>query len=136
MLLRLISREPLLVIMSKPTAKEPEKLPLDAILKKAGKRALGGGIPGAVAMAAQVVTLMPLRTTMNVSDWYHSLSSTRSVIMSSSRINAPAYSSDDVTVLNYECHYREWIAHGLPRSPFLTLYCVSALYLLNWLRIY
>lgn len=53
--------------MSKPAAKEPERLPLDVIMKKAGKRALGGGIPGAVAMGAQVATLMPLRTTMNVS---------------------------------------------------------------------
>jgi hypothetical protein len=50
--------------MSKPA--EPERLPLDVILKKAGKRALGGGVPGAIAMGAQVVTLMPLRTTMNV----------------------------------------------------------------------
>jgi hypothetical protein len=47
--------------------KEPERLPIDVILKKAGKRAIGGGVPGAVAMATQVVTLMPLRTTMNVS---------------------------------------------------------------------
>jgi hypothetical protein len=46
--------------------KERERLPLNVILKKAGKRALGGGVPGAVAMATQVVTLMPLRTTMNV----------------------------------------------------------------------
>ena len=46
--------------------KEPERLPLNVILKKAGKRALGGGVPGAIAMATQVVTLMPLRTTMNV----------------------------------------------------------------------
>lgn len=52
--------------MSKPAAREPEALPLNVVLRKAGKRALGGGIPGAVAMAAQVVTLMPLRTTMNV----------------------------------------------------------------------
>lgn len=42
---------------SKPSTRE--------ILRKAGKRALGGGIPGAAAMAAQVVTLMPLRSTMN-----------------------------------------------------------------------
>lgn len=35
------------------------------ILRKAGKRALGGGVPGAIAMGAQVVTLMPLRSTMN-----------------------------------------------------------------------
>jgi hypothetical protein len=46
--------------------KESERLPLNVILKKAGKRALGGGVPGAIAMATQVVTLMPLRTTMNV----------------------------------------------------------------------
>jgi len=41
-----------------------EKRPLSAILAQAGKSALGGGIPGAMAMAVQVVTLMPLRTTM------------------------------------------------------------------------
>lgn len=44
---------------------DQQRPPLNEILKKAGKRALGGGIPGAVAMAAQVVTLMPLRSTMN-----------------------------------------------------------------------
>lgn len=48
------------------TEKEPERLPLSVIMKKASKRALGGGLPGAAAMATQVVTLMPLRTTMNV----------------------------------------------------------------------
>lgn len=42
-----------------------ERPPLGEIFRKAGKRALGGGVPGAVAMAAQVVTLMPLRSTMN-----------------------------------------------------------------------
>lgn len=36
-----------------------------AIFKKAGKRALGGGIPGAAAGLIQVVTLMWLRTIMN-----------------------------------------------------------------------
>eukprot|EP00039_Didymoeca_costata_P020008 m.339702 g.339702 ORF g.339702 m.339702 type:complete len:295 (-) comp18921_c0_seq1:61-945(-) len=35
------------------------------VLKRAGKRALGGGIPGAIAMVLQVVLLMWLRTTMN-----------------------------------------------------------------------
>lgn len=38
---------------------------MSEIFKKAGKRALGGGIPGAVAMGTQVLTLMPLRSTMN-----------------------------------------------------------------------
>lgn len=47
-------------------APDAERTPLSVILKKAGKRALGGGLPGAVAMGAQVITLMPLRTTMNV----------------------------------------------------------------------
>jgi len=41
----------------KPTLKET--------LKKAGKRALGGGTAGAVAMVAQVSALMWMRTTMN-----------------------------------------------------------------------
>lgn len=38
---------------------------LSHILKRAGKRALGGGISGAVAGVAQVLALMWLRTTMN-----------------------------------------------------------------------
>ena len=42
-----------------------EQPPAGEILKKAGKRALGGGLPGAVAMGVQVLTLMPLRSTMN-----------------------------------------------------------------------
>lgn len=42
-----------------------DRPPTSEILRKAGKRAIGGGIPGAVAMATQVVTLMPLRSTMN-----------------------------------------------------------------------
>ncbi|KAK9808597.1 hypothetical protein WJX72_000238 [[Myrmecia] bisecta] len=43
--------------------KEPE--PLGEVLKRAGKRALGGGIPGAAAMGIQVLSLMWLRTTVN-----------------------------------------------------------------------
>lgn len=39
--------------------------PLGEVLKKAGKRALGGGIPGAAAMGIQVASLMWLRTTVN-----------------------------------------------------------------------
>ena len=35
------------------------------IMKKAGKKALGGGISGLIAGVIQVVTLMWLRTTMN-----------------------------------------------------------------------
>lgn len=46
--------------------KPKPRLSYSEIMRKAGKRALGGGIPGAVAMATQVVTLLPLRTTMNV----------------------------------------------------------------------
>lgn len=44
-----------------PTTKEP----LGETLKKAGKRALGGGLPGAAAMGVQVLSLMWLRTTVN-----------------------------------------------------------------------
>ena len=36
-----------------------------ALIAEAAKRALGGGIPGAVAMVLQVLLLMWLRTTMN-----------------------------------------------------------------------
>ena len=42
-----------------------EKRPLSEILKESGRRALGGGLPGAMAMGVQVVSLMWLRTTMN-----------------------------------------------------------------------
>ena len=44
---------------------EDESRPLSAILAEAGKRALGGGLPGAMAMGVQVGALMWLRTTMN-----------------------------------------------------------------------
>jgi len=43
---------------------DPEQS-LSEILAKAGKRALGGGLPGAAAMVVQVGGLMWLRTTMN-----------------------------------------------------------------------
>lgn len=56
-----------------------QRPPLKEIFKKAGKRALGGGVPGAVAMGAQVVTLMPLRSTMNYQYRYGN-SSTMSAI--------------------------------------------------------
>ena len=44
-------------------SKEEESL--GDVLRKAGKRALGGGIPGAAAMGIQVMSLMWLRTTVN-----------------------------------------------------------------------
>ena len=40
--------------------------PLSTVLARAGWRALGGGAAGAAAMAVSVVTLMPLRTLVNV----------------------------------------------------------------------
>jgi len=45
------------------TNKKPQSL--NEILLKAGRRGLGGGIPGAMAGVIQVVTLMWLRTIMN-----------------------------------------------------------------------
>jgi len=51
--------------MAANSAEKREQKPLSEILANSGKRALGGGLPGAAAMAVQVVTLMPLRTTMN-----------------------------------------------------------------------
>jgi hypothetical protein len=39
--------------------------PLSVVLKRAGKKALGGGIAGALAMVAQVALLMWMRTVMN-----------------------------------------------------------------------
>lgn len=38
--------------------------PLSQILREAGKKALGGGIPGALAMVVQVLALMWMRTTI------------------------------------------------------------------------
>lgn len=43
---------------------EPE--PLADTLRRAGRAALGGGVPGALAMGANVAALMPLRTVVNV----------------------------------------------------------------------
>ena len=52
-----------------PTAEKvppkKEKLTLNQILYRAGKRGLGGGIPGAIAGAIQVLSLMWLRTIIN-----------------------------------------------------------------------
>lgn len=45
---------------------EEKKAPgMDEIMNKAVKRALGGGIPGMVAMVIQVFALMWMRTTIN-----------------------------------------------------------------------
>jgi hypothetical protein len=49
----------------KKPALEEKAMTLNQILIKAGKRGLGGGIPGAVAGAVQVLTLMWLRTIIN-----------------------------------------------------------------------
>ena len=46
-------------------ARKKEVEPLSAVLKHAGKKALGGGIAGALAMVAQVALLMWMRTVMN-----------------------------------------------------------------------
>lgn len=53
-----------------------EKEPLADILKRAGKRSLGGGLPGAAAMGVQVLSLMWLRTTVNYQYRYPQYSST------------------------------------------------------------
>jgi hypothetical protein len=42
-----------------------EQQPLSEVLRNAGRKALGGGIPGAVAMGLNVLSLMWLRTTIN-----------------------------------------------------------------------
>ena len=49
----------------KDVKKNGEKKSMGEILKAAGMRALGGGIPGAAAMFLQVGSLMWMRTTMN-----------------------------------------------------------------------
>mmetsp|Transcript_15686 Transcript_15686/g.17717 ORF Transcript_15686/g.17717 Transcript_15686/m.17717 type:complete len:313 (-) Transcript_15686:273-1211(-) len=58
--------------------KAPVKAPptMKEILEKAGKRALGGGLPGAMAMGIQVGSLMWLRTTMNYQYRYGTSTST------------------------------------------------------------
>ena len=42
----------------------PKKASMREIFARAGKKALGGGIPGALAMVVQVVALMWMRTTI------------------------------------------------------------------------
>ena len=48
-----------------PKKEEKVAEPLSVVLKRAGKKALGGGIAGAMAMVAQVALLMWMRTVMN-----------------------------------------------------------------------
>lgn len=55
-----------------------EGQPLGDVLRNAGKKALGGGIPGAAAMAVQVVSLMWLRTTVNY-QYRYGLSTTQAL---------------------------------------------------------
>jgi len=45
----------------KHTPKKPKTMTLNQILIKAGKRGLGGGLPGAIAGVVQVLSLMWLR---------------------------------------------------------------------------
>ena len=45
--------------------KPKEKEDLKVVLQKAAKRAVGGGVPGALAMVIQVLALMWMRTTIN-----------------------------------------------------------------------
>lgn len=52
-------------IESSSTKVPKEKLSLNQILYRAGKRGLGGGIPGAIAGGFQVLSLMWLRTIIN-----------------------------------------------------------------------
>lgn len=56
--------QPMFIISATATAVKP-KPDLGAILSKAANRALGGGLPGACAMALQVLSLMWMRTTIN-----------------------------------------------------------------------
>lgn len=52
------------------TTPEKERVSLDQILIRAGKKGLGGGIPGALAGIVQVLTLMWLRTIINFQSRY------------------------------------------------------------------
>ena len=49
---------------------KPAAPPLAQVLRDAGKKALGGGIAGALAMVVQVVALMWMRTTINFQHKY------------------------------------------------------------------
>jgi hypothetical protein len=51
--------------MSAPAERSAAPRPLKDTLRNAAHRALGGGLAGGIAMAANVVMLMPLRTVMN-----------------------------------------------------------------------
>lgn len=53
-----------------PSTFKPKKASLNDILIKAGKKGLGGGIPGALAGVVQVMTLMWLRTIINYQSRY------------------------------------------------------------------
>jgi hypothetical protein len=56
---------------SRSLEQDPKRqLTLNQILVKAGKRGLGGGIPGAIAGVVQVLTLMWLRTVINYQSRY------------------------------------------------------------------
>jgi hypothetical protein len=56
--------------------KEPQ--PLSEVLRNAGRKALGGGIPGAAAMGIQVLSLMWMRTTINY-QYRYGLSTTQAL---------------------------------------------------------
>ena len=51
-------------------AQQSEQMNLNRIIIKAGKRGLGGGVPGAIAGVVQVLTLMWLRTIINYQSRY------------------------------------------------------------------
>ena len=51
--------------MAGDETKPKEKEDLKVVLQKAAKRAVGGGVPGALAMVIQVLALMWMRTTIN-----------------------------------------------------------------------
>ena len=57
--------EPGSILAQGPDVLMAQAATLSDVLSQASRRALGGGISGAIAGAAQVVTLMWLRTTMN-----------------------------------------------------------------------
>ena len=52
------------------TSRQVDKPPFEQVLRAAGRKALGGGIAGALAMVVQVVALMWMRTTINFQHKY------------------------------------------------------------------
>lgn len=79
---------------SEPSSTENarRRMTLNDVLINAGKRGLGGGLPGAIAAVVQVFTLMWLRTIINYQCRYGTTFSRKSIIVEETEISAYATS--------------------------------------------